>query len=153
VVADEVRNLSKRVADAAQQTSAKIGESLERGGAGARTVERAAEIFTVIDARVRDADRLVASVVDVSANQTQTITDVKEALVRLGNVVESGAESAERTAVACTRLTQAAERMDALFQSLGALVTGNVRRRAAQVAPPRPAEIKNLPETLVVWRA
>jgi methyl-accepting chemotaxis protein len=131
VVADEVRNLSKRVADAAFQTSAKIGESLERTDAGGRTVEQAAEIFRIIDARVREADTLVASVVDASSSQARTITDVKEALVRLGAVVESGAHSAERTAAACTRLTHAAERMDRLFQSLGALVTG-VRRRNRQ---------------------
>jgi methyl-accepting chemotaxis protein len=142
VVADEVRNLSKRVAAAAQQTSTKIDESLARSATGARTVERAAEIFRAIAERVRDADTLVASVVDVSASQAQTITDVKEALMRLGVVVESGAQSAERTAVACTRLTQAAERMDALFHSLGALVTGVTRRDrsrfalAGRIAPP-----------------
>jgi methyl-accepting chemotaxis protein len=128
VVADEVRNLSKRVADAAQQTSAKIGESRERSQAGSRTVEEAGEIFRIIDGRVRDVDALVASVVDVSASQAQTITEVKEALVRLGAVVESGAQSAERTAAACSRLTRAAERMESLFQSLGARVTGTTRR-------------------------
>jgi methyl-accepting chemotaxis protein len=140
VVADEVRNLSKRVADAAQQTSTKIAESLERSQDGARTVERAAEIFRDIDARVREADTLVASVVDVSANQAQTISAVKDALVRLGAVVESGAQSAERTAAACTRLTHAAERMDVLFQSLGALVTGVTRRERTRRARAKDSE-------------
>jgi methyl-accepting chemotaxis protein len=135
VVADEVRSLSKRVADAAAQTSAKISESLERSDNGARTVEQAAEMFQAIDGRVREADALVASVVDVSSSQAQTLTEVKEALMRLGSVVESGAASAERTAAACTRLSQGAERMDALFQSLGALVTGVRRREADQPAP------------------
>jgi methyl-accepting chemotaxis protein len=139
VVADEVRNLSKRVAAAAQQTSTKIDESLARGQDGARTVERAAEIFRAIDERVRDADMLVASVVDVSASQAQTSGDVKEALMRLGVVVESGAQSAERTAAACARLTQAAERMDALFHSLGALVTGVTRRDRSRFAIARTA--------------
>jgi methyl-accepting chemotaxis protein len=139
VVADEVRNLSKRVAAAAQQTSSKIDESLARSEQGASTVERAADIFRTIDERVRDADTLVASVVDVSASQASTIGDVKEALMRLGVVVESGAQSAERTAAACTRLTQAAERMDALFHSLGALVTGVTRRDRSRFAIARKA--------------
>ncbi len=152
VVADEVRNLSKRVADAAQQTSEKISDSLERSQAGSRTVQHAAEIFRVIDERVRDVDGLVASVVEVSASQTQTITDVKQALVRLGAVVESGAQSAEHTAAACNRLTHTAERMESLFQSLGALVTGGTRRDPRPPAPGALTPATDMPRFEVATR-
>lgn len=128
VVADEVRNLSKLVTDAARETATKIEESIERGENGVRTVARAGETFRTIDERVREADALVASVVTASVGQSHTIANMKEALVKFGGVVKAGADSAERTAEACSELTRSADQMETLFDSLGALLTG---RKAA----------------------
>jgi methyl-accepting chemotaxis protein len=124
VVADEVRALARRVAHAASETSSKVDESMRGSAAGARTVEEAATTFQEIDTHVREADGLIASVAESSTSHVQTVREVTGTLMRLGDVVRSGAEGASRTAAACDQLGREADRMERLFESLGSLLTG-----------------------------
>ena len=124
VVAEEVRGLAQRVADAARDTEARVGESLARSERGVEIVQQAATTFQQIERRVREADGLIASVVDASSDHARIVGDVIEALRNLEGVVRLGVESADQTATACSRMSQEARRMEDVFESLGSLVTG-----------------------------
>jgi methyl-accepting chemotaxis protein len=139
IVADEVRSLAKRVADAARETSSKVEESLGRSDAGVETVDRAASTFQEIDVHVKDADALIASVVESSEGQVQTIREITETLTRLGDIVRRSAEGAGRTVAALNDLNREAGRMEDLFESLGSLLTGGTVRQLelAPATPPR----------------
>ena len=141
VVADEVRALAKRVAHAAYETSSKVDESMRGSAAGVLTVEQAATTFQEIDTHVREADGLIASVAESSTSHVQTVREVTGTLMRLGDVVRSGAEGANRTAAACDQLGREADRMERLFESLGSLLTGG-NAHPSKSAAERPERIR-----------
>jgi methyl-accepting chemotaxis protein len=136
VVAEEVRGLAHRVAEAARDTGARVDESLARNEKGVQIVQQAAATFQHIERGVREADRLIASVVEASSDHARVVADVTEALRNLESVVRLGVESADQTATACGRMSQEARRMEDVFESLGSLVTGRTvpAQRSAPVA-------------------
>jgi methyl-accepting chemotaxis protein len=119
-----VRGLAQRVAAAARDTEARVDESLARNEKGVQIVQQAATTFQQIERGVREADRLIASVVEASSDHARIVADVTAALRNLESVVRLGVESADRTATACNRMSQEARRMEAVFESLGSLATG-----------------------------
>jgi hypothetical protein len=68
------------------------------------------------------------------------VREVTGTLMRLGDVVRSGAEGANRTAAACDQLGREADRMERLFESLGSLLTGG-NAHPSKSAAERPERI------------
>jgi methyl-accepting chemotaxis protein len=142
VVAEEVRGLAHRVAAAARDTGARVDESLARNEKGVQIAQQAATTFQQIERGVREADRLIASVVESSSDHARIVADVTEALRNLEGVVRLGVESADQTATACSRMSQEARRMEEVFDSLGSLVTGRTAPAAQSVPVTRPAALE-----------
>jgi methyl-accepting chemotaxis protein len=94
VVADEVRNLAHRCAEAAEETSEKIRKSMSAGEEGVSVVRRLAEKLEAITAATRQLDELSKSVTAASEQQSQGIAQVSSSASQLHRAMQSTAETA-----------------------------------------------------------
>ena len=128
VVAEEVKNLAERSADAARETAGMIEDSLAKTARGQETAGRLAEVFRDIMNHVRKVSEVSKEVETASAQQDTGIGQVNQALYQFDEVVQANASSAEQTAGAAEELQAQAESLDALVAQLNAIVTGKVDR-------------------------
>jgi hypothetical protein len=94
VVADEVRNLARRSAEAAKETSDKIGRSMSAGDQGVSATEQLAKQLEQIEESVRKLDDRVQSIARSSNEQTQGITQIAAAANAISRGTQSNAENA-----------------------------------------------------------
>ncbi|HEY0947548.1 MAG TPA: methyl-accepting chemotaxis protein [Opitutaceae bacterium] len=124
VVADEVRNLAQRSAEAARQTSAKIEQSRERSEQGATLNAAVAEHLTDITARVREVDELVAQIAGASQELEQGINQVSTSVTELDGLTQKNAALAEETSAAASELGGHTTRLRGAVGSLERLARG-----------------------------
>ncbi len=124
VVADEVRNLASRSAEAAQNTSRLIQAAVGSADTGVTAAEcfvaTLEEIIGGID-QLGDLSRQVASATD---DQATGITQINDGVMDLDSVVQSNAASSEETASACQELSSQAHELREVVTRLSGLVDG-----------------------------
>jgi signal transduction histidine kinase len=134
VVAEEVRNLAQRSAQAARETAEKIEDSVEKSragaGLGARVETRLAEIVR----RAREVDELVAGIATASREQSQGINQVNTAVTQMDKVTQGNAATAEESASASEELEHQAQALEWAVVDLVALV-GSQSQRATTPVP------------------
>jgi len=126
VVADEVRNLAQRCAQAAKETSAKIEGSLSKTGQGVEISGKVAAALNDIVSKVRQVDELVTEVAGASREQTDGISQVNTAVGQMDKVTQSNAANAEETASAAQELNAQAELLEQSVAELLQLVGGRL---------------------------
>ncbi len=104
VVAEEVRNLAQRSAQAAKETELKIEGAISRTGQGVQISARVRATLDEIVAKVRQVDELVAEVAGASGEQTQGITQINTAVGQRDKVTQANAASAEESAAGAPAL-------------------------------------------------
>jgi methyl-accepting chemotaxis protein len=122
VVAEEVRSLAQRSAQAAKETATKIEDAIAKTHQG---VEISAKVGVALDeivTRVRQVDELVAEVAGASKQQSQGIDQVNQAVGQMDKVTQSNAASAEESASAAEELNAQAETMRGAVKDLMQLV-------------------------------
>ncbi|ACB77775.1 methyl-accepting chemotaxis protein [Opitutus terrae] len=124
VVADEVRNLAQRSAEAARQTSSKLEQSRERSEQGARLNTAVAEHLSDINARVREVDELVAQIAGASHELEQGIGQVSKSVAELDQLTQKNAALAEETSAAAGELGGHTSRLHGAVGSLEGLARG-----------------------------
>jgi methyl-accepting chemotaxis protein/methyl-accepting chemotaxis protein-1 (serine sensor receptor) len=129
VVADEVRTLAQRSAQAARDTSTLIENSIEKSREGKSRVE---EIVLEVRAVVEESGRIKALVDDIhrgSEQQSDRIEQLGEAIKQVGSVTQQFAASAEESAASAEELsTQAGTLQHTAGQF--ALMVGGVKALA-----------------------
>jgi len=120
VVAEEVRNLAQRSAEAARETAQKIEDSVAKSHHGVVVHDKVARSLGEIVTKTRKVDALVAEIARASGTQRQDIERVGTALIRIDEVTQAGASSAEESAAA-------AEELNTQAHELGTLVTELMR--------------------------
>lgn len=124
VVAEEVRSLAQRSAQAAKDTAVLIAESISKSTNGKSQVDRvAAAIHSITD----DATRVKAFVDDVNSSsqeQSRGIEQIGQAIVAMQNVTQRSASNAEEGAAAAARLDAQATTLNGIVQRLGEMVGG-----------------------------
>jgi methyl-accepting chemotaxis protein len=124
VVAEEVRNLAQRSAQAAKETAEKIEDSIARSEAGVGVSRKVAQRLDEIVSRAREVDELVAGIATASREQSQGIDQVNTAVTQMDKVTQANAANAEESASASHELnTQAVMLKDAVVE-LQTLVSG-----------------------------
>jgi methyl-accepting chemotaxis protein len=111
VVAGEVRSLAQRCAQAAREIKTLIGASVETVESGTKLVGEAGATMTEVVTEVQNVARLMAQISAASAEQTQGIGQVNEAVTQLDRVTQENSALVEENAAATDSLQQQATRL------------------------------------------
>ena len=125
VVAEEVRNLAMRSADAAKNTSNLIEGTVKKTREGSEIVSRTNVAFSEVSDSAAKVGELVAEIAAASDEQAQGIHQVNTAVMEMDKVVQQNAASAEESAAASEEMNAQAETMETFVGDLVALVGRN----------------------------
>jgi len=146
VVADEVRNLAQRCAQADKDTAALIEESIAKSNDGKVKVDQVAMAIRAITEESAKVKTLVDEVSLSSVEQTRGIEQVAKAITQMEQVTQNSAASAEEGASAAEELTAQSEAMKDVVERLSAMVGGVENGgRAVQNRVPRSPERQMAP--------
>jgi len=122
VVADEVRNLAQRSAQAAKDTASLIEESILKANDGGAKLQ---QVAAAIQGIVNSASKVKTLVDEVSAGsqeQTHGVEGISNAILRLEQVTQGSAASAEESASAGQQIAAQAQAMNQIASQLQTLV-------------------------------
>jgi len=125
VVAEEVRALAQRSAQAAKETAGKIEDAIQKSEHGVAISGGVAKALGEIVEKARKVDALVAEIAVASQEQNQGIGQVNTAVSQMDKVTQSNAGSAEETAAAAEELNAQAQCMHDNVVELLRLVGGH----------------------------
>ncbi len=135
VVAEEVRNLAQRSAQAARETAGKIEAAVQKSHHGVAISGKVARNLDDIVTRTRQLDQLAAEVANASHEQTQGISQINLAVTEMDKVTQANAANAEESASAAEELNAQADALKDAVSELLALVDGSGAARSQSVAP------------------
>jgi methyl-accepting chemotaxis protein len=135
VVADEVRALAQRSAEAARETAAKIQNAVDRTTQGVETSAKVAQRLADIVTHARQVDQLVADIATASREQSEGIRQVSSAVVQMDKLTQNSAASAEEAASVAADLESQVVGLHNSVAGLDALV-GTRQPAASQPNPP-----------------
>ncbi len=134
VVASEVRSLAQRSANAAKEIKTLIGESVEKVETGSKLVGDAGKSMLDIVSQVKRVNDLIAEISSASAEQSQGISQVGDAVNQLDQVTQQNAALVEESAAAADSLKHQAANLAevvSVFKLAGDIGSGS----AAYAAP------------------
>jgi methyl-accepting chemotaxis protein len=120
VVAEEVRNLAMRAAEAAKSTEVIIQQNLENINQGSSLVQTTDEAFGQVQTSASKAAALVGEIASASAEQAQGIDQINRGAEEMDRVTQQNASGAEQSASAAEELSGQA---DTLNQMVGGLLS------------------------------
>jgi hypothetical protein len=135
VVAEEVRRLAQRSAQAARDTATLIEESSERAREGTTRLKHVSSAVAAFTRQMSGVQDLVQTISTSSDQQMSGIDQVSRSVEGMRGTTQAAAESAEASATAGDRLSTQAEAARAQSQQLDELVRG---RRAGPATPLAP---------------
>ncbi len=124
VVADEVRSLAMRAADAAQDTTSLIESTVQKVKEGSTLATDTFEDFTKVSESTAQVSGLISKISAASREQAQGIEQVNTAVNKMDDVTQNNAAHAEETASSSEELNAQAMEMKGLVGSLAFLVYG-----------------------------
>lgn len=150
IVADEVRNLAKRSADAARETSTLIEDAIHKSDAGVRVNEEIIKELAGVETNAHDVqnnlqtimgkvesvDNAMLQIVTASQEQSRGAGEVTGALSQMDKVTQSNAACSEESASAAEELSAQAEELKALAHQLDCIVKGDDGLTPVSAPPP-----------------
>jgi methyl-accepting chemotaxis protein len=125
VVAEEVRNLARRSAQAAKDTAALIEESIAKSHEGNRMLQLVATSIQQITGSAAQVKVLVDEVDMGSQEQSRGIEQIATAVTQMEQVTQRSAANAEESASASKELAEQAESLYTIVERVRKLVGGN----------------------------
>jgi hypothetical protein len=104
VVAEEVRTLAQRSAQAARETTEKITAANNRTNVGAEITTQVAQSLDHILTRAREVETLVDAIAAASHEQNSGVAQITTAIRQIDKVTQTNAAAAEETAAAAQEL-------------------------------------------------
>ena len=111
VVADEVKNLANRSAEAAKQTEALILRSTEAVRDGSDRMGAVSQSFTEIAENVDSMNTMIDNIADNCGEQEKSIRFIETKLENITNAVQSNSATAEESAAASEQLSAQASQL------------------------------------------
>jgi len=111
VVANEVRNLAMRAAEAAKNTSVLIEGTVKKVREGSELVERTGGAFAEVSKSASKVAGLVAEIAAASSEQAQGIDQINKAVTEMDKVTQRTAANAEESASASEEMNAQAEQV------------------------------------------
>jgi len=124
VVAEEVRNLALRSADAAKNTAELIDGTVKKIKGGSELVVRTNDAFSKVAESSSKVGELVSEISAASNEQAQGIEQTNTAVAEMDKVVQQNAANAEESASASEELNAQADQMMGIVGELSTLVGG-----------------------------
>ncbi|MBI5690397.1 MAG: chemotaxis protein [Verrucomicrobia bacterium] len=137
VVAEEVRSLAQRSAQAARETGEKIADSIRKSDDGVAICGKVAVGLRDIVTRAREVDTLVGEIAAASAEQNQGVQQVVTAVGQIDRVTQANAASAEETAAATTEMMREFEVLRETVEQLWQLVGQGEKSGTSSAGSPR----------------
>ncbi|MCD4720692.1 MAG: methyl-accepting chemotaxis protein [Desulfobacula sp.] len=131
VVAEEVRNLALRSAEAAKNTAVLIEDTVNKINEGSQIVSTTNDAFVKVGKSTGKVEELIAEVTEASKEQSNGIEQVNIAITEMDKVVQQNAANAEESASASEELNAQAEQLKDYVGDLVALVTGKKEEQAS----------------------
>jgi methyl-accepting chemotaxis protein len=125
VVAEEVRNLAMRSAEAAKNTAEMIEGTLKKTNDGSEIVARTNEAFSKVSESSDKVGELVGEIAAASNEQAQGIEQINTAVNEMDKVTQQNAANAEESASASEEMNAQAEQMKVMVSELVSLVGGS----------------------------
>ena len=132
VVAEEVRNLAMRSADAAKNTAELIEGTVKKVNDGSELVATTNEAFSKVAESSGKVGELVAEISEASKEQSSGIEQVNLAITEMDKVVQQNAANAEESASASEEMNAQAEQLRDYVGDLVVLVTGKSEQGMAK---------------------
>ena len=136
VVADEVRKLALRSAEASSNTQEMVKEIIQKIEAGARLIKETDTKYRDAALRVHKVTELIGVISNASAEQTNGIERVNQAVAEMDRVTQDNAANAEESASAAVELETQAEGVENILAELIALVGTKEAGRHEEEPPP-----------------
>ncbi len=134
VVAEEVRGLAQRSAQAAKETATSIEDSIQRSEQGAVLSDKVVASLEQIVGRVREVDGVIAEIAQANSEQTKGVDQVLGTITEMDRVTQTTAANAEEAASASEELTAQAASADHTTDSLLRLVGANEKPKPASLS-------------------
>jgi hypothetical protein len=125
VVAEEVRTLAQRSAQAARETTDKITAATERTNAGAEITVQVAQSLESILSRAREVANFVDSIAEASSQQNSGIAQITTAIQQIDHVTQTNAATAAETAASAHEVELRASAFRDAVQELQGIVFGS----------------------------
>lgn len=130
VVAEEVRNLAQRSAQAAKDTAAIIETNIELSEKGVNVAKKVGESLSEITVQAKKVNELMDEIAAASQEQTQGIGQINKAVSQMEKVTQMSASSAEECAASSEELSAQAMNLREIVQQLVKLVNGHSEQNA-----------------------
>ena len=124
VVADEVRNLAQRSAQAAKETTELIENAVIRSHEGTQVAGDVGKALSAIVSDVGKVTELINGISRASEEQAQGVDQVNTAVSQMDKVTQQNASTAEESASASEELSAQAQTVKGIVNELSALITG-----------------------------
>jgi methyl-accepting chemotaxis protein len=124
VVAEEVRNLAMRAAEAAKNTSELISGTVGKINAGSELVSEAGESFSQASQATQRVGILVADISKSSQEQAKAVAQLNTSVNQVNAGVQQTTAASQETASASEELSAHAEMLKGIAQDLDRLIEG-----------------------------
>ena len=124
VVANEVRSLAMRAADAARETAALIELTVSKVQEGTILVDKTNEEFNQVSAGTGKVSLLINEISTAAKEQTEGVGQINKALQEMDTVVQSNAATAEESAAASEELFAESNTLLGHVRELQTMITG-----------------------------
>ncbi len=115
VVADEVRSLAAKSAEAAQNTSGLISHSIHDIKTGTEATDLAVSAMQLINDCVQSIKSLMDEIASASVQQSEMMASIEHGIKEISAVVQANATSAEKSATVSTALSGQARALNGLL--------------------------------------
>ncbi len=124
VVAEEVRNLAMRSAEAARNTESIIGEMSREIREGITLVAKTLEEFYKMGDEGKKTNTLIKEIDSAMQEQAQGIEQINRAIAEMDKITQQSAANAEETASAAEELSAQAAQMESLVTDINSIIGG-----------------------------
>ncbi len=117
VVADEVRTLAAKSAEAAQNTNNLISSSIQSAKTGTESTDLVVSAMQDINGCIQSIKTLMDGIASASVQQSEMISMVEEGVKEISAVVQNNSTAAEKSAAVSKELSQQARALNGLIGS------------------------------------